>query len=120
MSELAKCLLSLEEFIGQVAQVLSGKAPAKELETIYNRMTNSVAMTRPEELRPMSEAPRDGTPILAYPALGSRWTWEYPAVIKRSKYEPRWYIHGNNWMLKDEDFIGWLPLPTAKLPERKG
>ena len=65
------------------------------------------------DLRPMSDAPRDGTPILTR-ILGS-----YPAVVTYDAENPK----GNEWRVSMLDawfgtdtLDGWMPLPDDLLP----
>lgn len=65
-----------------------------------------------DELKPMRDAPRDGTEILAYSAEGKNF------------HPVKWLPHRNHWGCRwitgycqhDGDFLGWIEYPTISDP----
>jgi hypothetical protein len=66
------------------------------------------------QLRPMSEAPRDGTEILAYHKDGKNF---HPIIWKDWKWQegnyPRWGMRWSEaYSTQDGFYSGWIPYPT--------
>lgn len=82
-------------------------------------------------IRPMSEAPRDGSRFLLcyYPRLFSRAReWErYETKWEECRWIDEVYVNGSGWnpwcgnhrtksstLIAEEDCVGWLPRPEEK------
>lgn len=66
------------------------------------------------ELKPMSEAPRDGTEILAWHKDGKNF---HPIIWKDWKWQknnrPRWGMRWNEeYSTQDGFYSGWIPYPA--------
>jgi hypothetical protein len=73
-------------------------------------------------LRPMKDAPRDGTEILAWSEAGN-----FHQVIWKSHeqyrwlpaFSPHWGMRWNdNYHQSDGQFLGWIPMPIAAIRQR--
>jgi len=68
----------------------------------------------PQELMLMKDAPRDGSWVALW-AYGLVWR----AAFWDVKQEGWWNKSSRQNAMSDCYYIGWLPLPTVKLPEAK-
>jgi len=64
-----------------------------------------------DELRPMSDAPKDGTTFLAKHILES--------ALEATYYESGFYETTQYTSLQDDQFIGWIPMPIYRPKDGK-
>jgi hypothetical protein len=62
-----------------------------------------------EKLRPMDEAPKDGTEILAYQIDG-----ESLHQVQWREHRERWTMRWNSdYEQRDSHYLGWIPMPDV-------
>jgi len=74
-------------------------------ENAYCGIVAALALAPPSDApRPMSEAPRNGKPVLLYRKLG-----EIPTI---KTWDPEWQRWRSlSYLTGDDDYCGWLPVP---------
>jgi len=65
-------------------------------------------LAKTAKLRPMKDAPRDGTEILAYHLQGKNF---HPVWWKEDRWLMRWNVE---YCAQDGFYLGWVPYPTKE------